>query len=87
VEFSNTITIERSPHDVFGFVSDMENVPKWNYAIIETRKISRGPVRVGTMYGRFGLFHREVRRRFRSLDSIQTDVSPSTVASDRSRGR
>jgi hypothetical protein len=50
MEFSNTITIERSPHDVFVFVSDMENVPKWNYAIVETRRISDGPVRVGTTY-------------------------------------
>jgi Polyketide cyclase / dehydrase and lipid transport len=44
MEFSNTITIERSPHDVFVFVSDLENVPKWNHAIVETRKISDGPV-------------------------------------------
>ena len=50
MEFSNTITIERSPHDVFVFVSDLENVPKWNHAIVETRKISDGPVRVGTTY-------------------------------------
>lgn len=50
MEFSNAITIERSPHDVFVFVSDMENVPKWNYAIVETRKTSDGPVRVGTTY-------------------------------------
>jgi carbon monoxide dehydrogenase subunit G len=50
MEFSNTITIERSPHDVFVFVSDLENVPKWNYAIVETRMISDRPVRVGTTY-------------------------------------
>jgi hypothetical protein len=28
----------------------MENVPKWNYAIVETRRISDEPVRVGTTY-------------------------------------
>jgi hypothetical protein len=50
MEFSNTITIERSPHDVFVFVSDLENVPRWNHAIVETRKTSDGPVRVGTIY-------------------------------------
>ena len=50
MEFSNTITIERFPHDVFEFVSDLENVPKWNYAIAETRKVSEGPVGVGTAY-------------------------------------
>ncbi len=50
MKFSNTITIERSPHDVFEFVSDLENIPKWNYAIAETRKVSEGPVGVGTTY-------------------------------------
>ena len=50
MEFSNEITIERSPHDVFEFISHLENVPKWNYAIVETRKASEGPVGVGTTY-------------------------------------
>jgi hypothetical protein len=31
-------------------LSDFENVPKWNYAISETRKASQGPVGVGTIY-------------------------------------
>lgn len=50
MEFSNTVTIQRPVHDVFVFVSDLENVPTWNYAIVETRKVSDGPVRVGTTY-------------------------------------
>lgn len=50
MHFSNEITIERSLHDVFAFVADPENVPKWNYAIVETRKTSEGPVGVGTTY-------------------------------------
>jgi len=50
VQFSNTIVIERSPHDVFEFVADLENVPRWNYAIVETRKTSDGPIGVGSTY-------------------------------------
>jgi carbon monoxide dehydrogenase subunit G len=50
MKFSNTITIERFTHDVFEFVSDLENIPKWNYAIAETQKVSEGPVGVGTRY-------------------------------------
>jgi carbon monoxide dehydrogenase subunit G len=50
MRFSNTIEIERSPHDVFEFVSDLENVPRWNHAIVDTRKTSEGPIRVGTTY-------------------------------------
>jgi hypothetical protein len=50
MEFTNSITIERAPRDVFEFVSNLENVPRWNYAIVETRKASEGPVAVGTTY-------------------------------------
>jgi carbon monoxide dehydrogenase subunit G len=48
--FENTVMIRRSIEDVFGFLSDFENVPTWNYAISETHKVSQGPVGVGTIY-------------------------------------
>jgi carbon monoxide dehydrogenase subunit G len=48
--FENTVIIQRPVEDVFAFLADFENVPKWNYAIIETRKVSPGPVGVGTAY-------------------------------------
>ena len=48
--FENTVTIRRPIEDVFAFLADFENVPKWNYAIVETRKVSPGPVGVGTTY-------------------------------------
>ena len=48
--FENTVIIGRPIEEVFGFLSDFENVPTWNYAIIETHKVSQGPVGVGTIY-------------------------------------
>jgi uncharacterized protein YndB with AHSA1/START domain len=48
--FENTVLIARPIEDVFGFLSDLENIPKWNYAIVETRKISEGPIGVRTTY-------------------------------------
>jgi uncharacterized protein YndB with AHSA1/START domain len=48
--FENTVVISRPIEQVFGFLSDFENVPKWNYAILETRKVSEGAVGVGTIY-------------------------------------
>jgi carbon monoxide dehydrogenase subunit G len=48
--FENTVMIARPIEDVFGFLSDLENIPKWNYAIVETRKVSEGPRGVGTTY-------------------------------------
>jgi carbon monoxide dehydrogenase subunit G len=50
MRFENAVTIRRPPHEVFEFLADFENVPKWNYAIVETRKASGGPVGVGTTY-------------------------------------
>jgi carbon monoxide dehydrogenase subunit G len=48
--FSNSVAIDRPVDEVFAFLSDFENVPKWNYAIAETRKSSPGPVAVGATY-------------------------------------
>ena len=48
--FQNTVTIRRPVEDVFAFLADFENVPKWNKAILRTRKTSPGPVGVGTTY-------------------------------------
>jgi len=48
--FQNTVTIRRAIDDVFAFLADFENVPTWNYAIVETKKTSPGPMGVGTTY-------------------------------------
>ena len=50
MKFTNTITINRRPAEVFAFLAHFENVPLWNYAISETRKITGGPVGVGSRY-------------------------------------
>jgi uncharacterized protein YndB with AHSA1/START domain len=48
--FENVVMISRPIEDVFRFLSDFENIPKWNYAIVETRKVSEGVAGVGTIY-------------------------------------
>ena len=50
MDFTNTITINRPPAEVFDFLAHFENLPRWNYAISETRKVSGGPVGVGSRY-------------------------------------
>ena len=50
MRFTNTITIDRQPAAVFAYLADLENLPRWNYAIRETRKITTGPVHVGSRY-------------------------------------
>lgn len=48
--FENTVTIRRPTAEVFAFLADFENIPQWNYAIVQTQKVSEGPVGVGTIY-------------------------------------
>jgi uncharacterized protein YndB with AHSA1/START domain len=50
MKFTNTITINRQPAEVFAFLAHFENVPLWNYAISETRKDTGGSVGVGSRY-------------------------------------
>jgi Polyketide cyclase / dehydrase and lipid transport len=48
--FENVVVIARSREDVFSFLADLENVPRWNPAIEATRKTSPSAVGVGTTY-------------------------------------
>jgi uncharacterized protein YndB with AHSA1/START domain len=50
MRFTNTITIDRPLATVFAYLADFENLPRWNYAIGETRKLTTGPVNVGSRY-------------------------------------
>jgi carbon monoxide dehydrogenase subunit G len=50
MEFRNTLTIRRPIEEVFAFLADFENVPRWNHAIESTTKTSPGPVGVGSTY-------------------------------------
>lgn len=50
MKFTNTIRINRQPATVFAYLADLENLPRWNYAISETRKVTAGGVDVGSRY-------------------------------------
>ena len=50
LEFENTIRIHRSLAEIFAFLSDFENIPKWNYYVLEVRQLSEGSIGVGTTY-------------------------------------
>lgn len=66
--FENTVTIRRPIAAVFAFLADFENIPTWNYAIVETKKTSPGPVGVGTTY-----------RQLRSIPSTSEEGFQVTV--------
>jgi uncharacterized membrane protein len=51
LEFENTIAIERPIYEVFAFLSDFQNIPKWNYYVLEVRQLtSESPIGIGTTY-------------------------------------
>jgi uncharacterized membrane protein len=50
LEFENSISIDRPADQVFSFLSDFENLPKWNYFVLEVSQLSDGPVGIGTRY-------------------------------------
>jgi uncharacterized membrane protein len=50
IKFQNAVSIDRPINEVFAFLSDFENVPKWNYFVLDVAKTSDGPVAIGTTY-------------------------------------
>jgi uncharacterized protein YndB with AHSA1/START domain len=50
VDRSDTITINRSVEDVFAYVTDTTNDPAWHTDILEAKKMSEGPIGVGTKW-------------------------------------
>ena len=50
MKFTNTVTIDRPPATVFAYLANLENLPRWNYALSETRQLTPGPPGVGTRY-------------------------------------
>jgi uncharacterized protein YndB with AHSA1/START domain len=48
--FSNNLIIGRPINEVFRFVADFENIPKWNYYVVEVNKVTTGPIGVGTVF-------------------------------------
>ena len=45
--YEHTVEIERPIEEVFAFVTEPENYPKWQPSLLEVRPHSRGPLRVG----------------------------------------
>lgn len=42
------VVVARTPEDVFAFVADQTNTPRWQSGLIEVRRLTPGPIGVGT---------------------------------------
>lgn len=50
IQLNDTITISRSPGDVFAFLADLNNIPKWQAEVVTSQVITTGPTKVGTRF-------------------------------------
>lgn len=50
IDFENTILVRCPVEEVFAFIADFENVPKWNYYVTSVRKRSEAPSGKGSVY-------------------------------------
>ena len=48
MHFANSVLIRRPTSDVFAFLADPANIPRWNYAITATQQVTPGPLGLGT---------------------------------------
>jgi hypothetical protein len=76
--FQNTVTIARPATEVFAFLADLRNIPKWNYAIERTVPTSPGPAGVGATYGQT----RTIPRRSEESLHITAFEPPSRLTVD-----
>jgi len=50
IDVTVATTVERPVDEVFAFVADIENEPRWHTDILETERLTEGDVKEGTNY-------------------------------------
>jgi uncharacterized protein YndB with AHSA1/START domain len=69
------LVINRPVEEVFVFISNAENLPRWRATNLETRKTSEGPLAVGSTFkGRFTFLGRQFDGNLRT-----TEYEPNTL--------
>jgi len=64
VRFSEQIVVSLPAADSFAYIAEFENTAEWDPGIAESRKLTDGPVRVGSQFDVVAVF-RGKRQRFR----------------------
>jgi uncharacterized membrane protein len=50
IQLNDSITISRSLSEVFAFLADLNNLPKWQSDVVTSNVITPGPTRAGTRF-------------------------------------
>ncbi len=65
IEAVTTVRVARPPAEVFEYVANFENNPRWQGGMVEARFITDPPLRVGSRYEQVARFlGREIRSTF-----------------------
>jgi uncharacterized protein YndB with AHSA1/START domain len=67
--FEQEVVIARSPADVFGYLTDLANLPEWQGSVVEIRRDDDGPLRAGAG---FTEVRRVAGRRLESTIEVTT---------------
>jgi uncharacterized protein YndB with AHSA1/START domain len=71
IDVETTVEISRPVAEVFAFVADQTNAPQWQGGLYEVRRLTKGPLGVGTEHEfmrRFAGRKVATRNRFVSFD-------------------
>lgn len=69
------VAIDRPLEQVFAFMSDFENNRKWQSSLVEVKKVSKGPMGVGTIYRAVTII---LGRRFETEQQV-TEYEPNRI--------
>ena len=50
IRFENIVEIDRPIESVFSFVANFENIPRWNYYVMDIRQLTKGPRAEGFLF-------------------------------------
>lgn len=50
IQLNDEITISRPASEVFAFVADLNNLPRWQSDVITSKVLTAGPMKVGTRF-------------------------------------
>jgi uncharacterized membrane protein len=50
ITLQESIEIDRPVKEVYEYIVNVENAPKWQPAVIEVKRLTEGPIRVGTQF-------------------------------------
>ena len=70
---THSIEIDRSPADVFAYVTDPERFTEWQEAVVGARRLDEGPIGQGS---RISLTRRVGGKREQTMTSELTEYSP-----------